>query len=194
MTQNQEGENDEYIDVNYMVKAQSIIDFQAQEKLKSSLFANPVRTAGMGLMKMDAQATYELHFRRFRYPWKAKKISFPTHLVPRQNMLRADRNRHNKMTSKICQKSATPVPWPKGLVHPRVARPPPESRMTPIQVGEDDEDIIPIKTMHVSTTRACAHQLNLQIHSNLVNCVLELTLGAMNVLMIRNLGEDQQGI
>jgi hypothetical protein len=37
-----------------MVKAQSIIDFQAQEKLKSSLFANLVRTAGVGLKKTDA--------------------------------------------------------------------------------------------------------------------------------------------
>jgi hypothetical protein len=80
-TQNQEGENDEYMDVNYMVKAQSIIDSQAQEK----------------------------------------------------------------MTSKICQKSATPISWP-----------PPESRMTPIQVREDNEDITPTQTMHGSTTRAHA--------------------------------------
>jgi hypothetical protein len=54
MAQNQEGENDEYMDVNYMVKTQSIIDCQAQEKFKSSLFANPVWTAGVGLTKMDA--------------------------------------------------------------------------------------------------------------------------------------------
>jgi hypothetical protein len=48
--------------------------------------------------------------------------------------------------------------------------------------------------MHGPTTRARARQLNLQVRSNLVNCVLELTLGAMDVLMIRNLGEDQQGL
>jgi hypothetical protein len=30
------------------------------------------------------------------------------------------------------------------------------------------------------------------VHSTLVNCVLELMLGAMDVLMIRNLGEDQK--
>jgi hypothetical protein len=111
-------------------------------------------------------------------------------------MLRDDGNRRNKMTSRICQKSVTPVSWPKGLVHPRVARPPPwpppESRTNPIQVGEDDEDITPIQTMHGSTTRACARQLNLQICSNLVVYVLELTLGGMDILMIRNLGEDQQ--
>jgi hypothetical protein len=32
------------------------------------------------------------------------------------------------------------------------------------------------------------------VHSTLVNCVLELMLGAMDVLMIRNLGEDQKGL
>jgi hypothetical protein len=130
---------DEYMDVNYVVKAQSIIDSQAQEKLKSSLFANPVQTAGVGLTKTDAQDTYRLHFRRFRYCWKAKKIRFPIHQVPHQNMLEADGNRRNKMMSRICQKSVTLVSWPKGLLDHRVARPPPwpppESRMTPIQVG-----------------------------------------------------------
>jgi hypothetical protein len=66
--------------------------------------------------------------------------------------------------------------------------------MTPIQLGEDDEDITPIQTMHGSTTRAHAQQLNLQVRSNLVNYILELMLGAMDVFMNRNLGEDQQGL
>jgi hypothetical protein len=48
--------------------------------------------------------------------------------------------------------------------------------------------------MHESTTRARARQLNLQVCSNLVNYVLELTIGAMDVLIIRNLGEDLQGL
>lgn len=61
-------------------------------------------------------------------------------------------------------------------------------------VKEDDELITPIQTMHGPTTRACARQLNLQVRSNLVNCVLELTLGAMDVFMIRNLGKGQQGL
>jgi hypothetical protein len=73
-------------------------------------------------------------------------------------MLGADGNHYNKMTSRICQKSATHILGHKGLVHLRVARPPPwpppESRMTPIQVGEDDEDITPIQIMHGPTTRA----------------------------------------
>jgi hypothetical protein len=49
-----------------------------------------------------------------------------------------------------------PVLGPKGLLHLRIARPPPESMMTPIQVGEDDEDITPIQIMHELTTQARA--------------------------------------
>jgi hypothetical protein len=48
--------------------------------------------------------------------------------------------------------------------------------------------------MNGPITRSRARQLNLQVRSTLVNCVLELTLGAIDVLMIRNLGEDQQGL
>jgi hypothetical protein len=69
-----------------------------------------------------------------------------------------------------------------------------ESRMTPIQEEEDDEDITSIHTMNGPIRRSRARQLNLQVHSTLVNCVSELTLGAMDVLRIRNLGEEQQGL
>jgi hypothetical protein len=69
-----------------------------------------------------------------------------------------------------------------------------ESRMTPIQEEEDDEDITYIHTMNGPITRSRARQLNLQVRSTLVNCVSELTLGAMDVLMVRYLGEDQQGL
>jgi hypothetical protein len=37
-----------------MVKAQSIIESRAQGELKSNLFVNPVRTAGVRLTKTDA--------------------------------------------------------------------------------------------------------------------------------------------
>jgi hypothetical protein len=57
-----------------------------------------------------------------------------------------------------------------------------------------DEDITPIQIMHGPTTRARARQINLQVCSYLVNCILEFMLCAMDVLMIRNLGEDQQGL
>jgi hypothetical protein len=78
----------------------------------------------VGLTKTDAQETYKLRFQHSRYRWKAKEISFPTQLVPRQNILEGDENSHN-MTSKICKKSATLVFGTKGLVHLRVAHPPP---------------------------------------------------------------------
>jgi hypothetical protein len=48
--------------------------------------------------------------------------------------------------------------------------------------------------MHGPTTRARARKLNLQVRSELVNCSLELTLAVMDVLMIRNFGEDHQGL
>jgi hypothetical protein len=69
-----------------------------------------------------------------------------------------------------------------------------ESRTTPIQEEEDDEYITSIHTMNGPITRSRARQLNLKVRSTLVNCVSELTLGAMDVLMIRNFGDDQQGL
>jgi hypothetical protein len=48
--------------------------------------------------------------------------------------------------------------------------------------------------MNGPITRSRARQINLQVRSTLFNCVSELTLGAMDVLMIRNIGEDQQGL
>jgi hypothetical protein len=69
-----------------------------------------------------------------------------------------------------------------------------ESRMTPIQEGEDDEDISPLHTMQGPITRARSRQLDLQVCSNLVNCFSELMLDSMHVLLIRNNGEDQQGL
>jgi hypothetical protein len=67
-----------------------------------------------------------------------------------------------------------------------------ESRTTPLQEGEDDEDITSIHTINGTITRSRARQLILQVRSTLVNCVSKLTLGVMDVLMIRNLGEDHQ--
>jgi hypothetical protein len=57
-----------------------------------------------------------------------------------------------------------------------------------------DEYITSVHTMNGPITRSRARQLILQIRSTLVNYVSELTFGAMDVLMIRNLGEDQQGL
>jgi hypothetical protein len=66
------------MDANYMVKVQSIIEPQAQAEFKCSLFTNQIRTTGVVLTKTDVHATYRLRFRRSRYHWKAKEISFPT--------------------------------------------------------------------------------------------------------------------
>jgi hypothetical protein len=66
--------------------------------------------------------------------------------------------------------------------------------MTPIQEGEDDQDISPLHTMQGPITRARARQLDLQVRSNLVNYFLELMLGSMHILLIRNNREDQQGL
>jgi hypothetical protein len=68
-----------------------------------------------------------------------------------------------------------------------------KSRTTPIQ-EEEEEDITSIHTMNGAITRSRARQLNLQVRFTLVNCVSELTLGTMDVLMIRNFGEDRKGL
>ena len=117
--------HDEDMTNTHMTKAQAKIEFKAHSTLKSDLFASPVRTAGAGLTKMDAQATYGLRFGRSIYCWKAKEISFPTQLIPYQNTLGVDGNRRNNITTRICLDAATPVFGPEGLVLPRVARPPP---------------------------------------------------------------------
>jgi hypothetical protein len=69
-----------------------------------------------------------------------------------------------------------------------------ESRTTPIHEEEDDEDITSIHTMNGPITRSRARQLNLQVRSILVNCVSELTLGPMDVLIMRYLREHKQGL
>jgi hypothetical protein len=48
--------------------------------------------------------------------------------------------------------------------------------------------------MQEPITRARARQLDLQVRFNLVNCFSELTLGSMHMLLIRNNGEDHQGL
>ena len=77
-----------------------------------------------------------------------------------------------------------------------------ESRTTPIQEGEDDEDITPTDTndtpqddIQGPITRARARQLNLQVSSFLSNvyCESENRLLPNDLIVLRNKGEDQQG-
>ena len=116
----------------HMTKAQKKMEFEAQSKIESNLFTSSVRTAGQGLTKTDAQAAYGLRFGCSTRRRKAKEISFPTQVVPCQNMLRVDRNHRNKMTSRICQGAAGPVFGPAAVVIPRVARPPPWPPPSPL--------------------------------------------------------------
>ena len=77
-----------------------------------------------------------------------------------------------------------------------------ESRTTPTQEGEDDEDITPTDTndtpqddIQGHITRAHARQLNLQVSSFLSNvyCESENRLLPNDLIVLRNKGEDQQG-
>jgi hypothetical protein len=51
-----------------------------------------------------------------------------------------------------------------------------------------------LRTIEGLISRARARQLDLQVRSKLVNCFSEHTVGSMHVLLIRNNGEDQQGL
>jgi hypothetical protein len=73
-----------------------------------------------------------------------------------------------------------------------------ESRTTPLQEGEDDEDITPMDTNNTPQvdspiTRARARQLNLQVISFLSNysCAFESSMLPNDLIILRNEGEDQ---
>ena len=77
-----------------------------------------------------------------------------------------------------------------------------ESRTTPLQEGEDDEDITPMDTNNTPLvdvqgpiTRSRARQLNLQVSSFLCtySCVFENGVLPNELIVLRNEGEDQQG-
>jgi hypothetical protein len=77
-----------------------------------------------------------------------------------------------------------------------------ESRTTPLQEREDDEDITPMDTKNTPQvdiqgpiTRARARQLNLQVISFLRNysCAFESSILPNDLIVLRNEGEDQQG-
>jgi hypothetical protein len=73
-----------------------------------------------------------------------------------------------------------------------------DSRTTPLQEGEDDEDITPMDTnnnpqVDSSITRARARQLNLQVISFLSNysCAFESSMLPNDLIVLRNGGQDQ---
>ena len=78
-----------------------------------------------------------------------------------------------------------------------------ESRTTPIQEGEDDEDITPSDVpadpptvMQGPMTRARMRQLNLEVSSFLSEPfhTFENRLLPNNVILLRNIGEGQEGL
>jgi hypothetical protein len=77
-----------------------------------------------------------------------------------------------------------------------------ESRTTPLQEGEDDEDITPMDTNNTPLvdvqgpiTCARARQLNLQVSSFLSNysCAFWSSMLPNDLIVLRNEGEDQLG-
>jgi hypothetical protein len=77
-----------------------------------------------------------------------------------------------------------------------------ESRTTPLQEGEDEEDITPMDTNNTPQvdiqgpiTRARARQLNLQVISFLHNysCTFESSMLPNDLIVLRDEVEDQQG-
>ena len=69
--------------------------------------------------------SYGAQWRRARALWKDNDKTFQFQLVPYQNMLGVNRNHRNNVTFRIYYGATTPGFGPKGLVRPRVARPPP---------------------------------------------------------------------
>jgi hypothetical protein len=78
-----------------------------------------------------------------------------------------------------------------------------ESRTTPVQEGEDDEDITPLDTndtppldIQGAITRARARQLNLEVSSFLSKALyvnVENSILPNDYILLRNKGEDQEG-
>jgi hypothetical protein len=77
-----------------------------------------------------------------------------------------------------------------------------ESRTTPLQEGEDDEDITPMDTNNTPQvdiqrpiTRARSRQLNLEVISFQRNysCACESSMLHNDLIVLRNEGEDQHG-
>jgi hypothetical protein len=79
-----------------------------------------------------------------------------------------------------------------------------ESWTTPIQEGEDDEDITPLDTndtppldIQGAITRARARQLNLEVSSFLSKALyvnIENSMLPNDYILLRNKGEDQEGV
>jgi hypothetical protein len=86
----------------------------SEVEAKSNSSSSPVRSPGVVRNKTDAQVAYGLGFVRSIYGWKQNFIELPMALVSCQNSSWVNRNRRNKLTSKICQGAVSPVWWVSG--------------------------------------------------------------------------------
>ena len=66
-------------------------------------------TPGTARTKTDAQVAYKVRFRCTCYGWKDNFKALPMALVSGPNSSGVDRNRRNKITSRICLGVASPV-------------------------------------------------------------------------------------
>jgi len=80
------------------------LELEAQAKSTSS----PPRSPGAVCLRLDAQATYGVRFRRSIYGWKANFIELPMALVLHPNEVQVNRNRQIKMAFRICPGAASP--------------------------------------------------------------------------------------
>ena len=70
--------------------------------------SNPSRVPGPVCHKIGHTGASGIHFRWSTYGWKANWVRKPTQLVSHQNPFGINRNRRNKLASRICQVAATP--------------------------------------------------------------------------------------
>jgi hypothetical protein len=176
-------------------RADFILKLHASTKANIEKMTEKYRIAGsqgQKQVKLEVGDLVWLHLRKDRFPELRKSKSMPRAAGPYKILEKINDNAYKLELPPEFRVSST---FNIADLKPYLGEEDElESRTTPLQEGEDDEDITSIHTMNGLITRSRARQLILQVCSALVNCVSELTLGAMDVLMIRNLGENQQGL
>jgi hypothetical protein len=99
---------------------------QAKLESQSKSSWNPIRIPGTVHTKIVAQITYQLHFGRYLYGWKDKRIKFPMEPVSYLNSFWVHWKRRNNEVHRICHGAVLPYLGPRGLcikVSPIGARP-----------------------------------------------------------------------
>jgi hypothetical protein len=76
---------------------------------KSNSSSSPIQSPGAVRNKSEAQVAYGVGFGRSIYGWMQNFIELPMAPVSCQNSSRVNRNRRNKLTSRICQSAVSTV-------------------------------------------------------------------------------------